>query len=125
MDNFEYLHRKINELCDTKVEALKEKLFCPSLVHLEELAPKLNYNIYEALENFKLKAKEHNDIRVEVKGAKERDKLLKSQLESKIHQLKQEINQTIETNQQMEEQIRYKNLPPILKLMGSSRTTRH
>lgn len=124
MDNFECLHRQLNEFCDIKVEALEINI-SQSLAHLEEIAPKLNYDMYEALENIKLKAKEYNDIRVDIKGAKERDKLLKSQLESKIHQLKHEINETLEINKQMEEQIRYKKLPPILRLMGSKRSTRH
>lgn len=119
MDDYEYISNQLDRALELREEPFKDKSLELTLTQLEKIASKFNYNIYEAKENLRLKEQEIQAIRSDVKSEKERVKLLKSNIESKMIQLKGEIDKLNESNHQMEEQIGKKNLPLILKLMGS------
>lgn len=115
MDDFENLCSELDRALE--IDYVKDKYF--ELTTPAEIASHFNNNIYGVLEDLRLKLQETDAIRSDVKSEKERVKLNKSTLENKMVQLKGEINQLIEANRQMKEQIGQKNIPLILKLMGS------
>lgn len=123
MDDFETISSQLNEALRKKNEACQRipKFVEETMNNLEVVGSKLNFNIYEARDNFKLKAQEALVGRNETRALKEECKAAKSSMDQKVSQIKQEIDQVIEENKQLEEKYRENNLPLILALMGSHR----